>query len=485
MNIICINNVNLTFRPSMDYSKSVVLFDERSKQLLKNDLINSERRHDLDKLYEDGIYSYNNNDYLYLYSILNKLIINYNVNYDIDILSEYFSKEVLEKEGMYSDCEKYKLPYVHIVIDGTYSGIACSDITDWGSDEAPVYIIKFNYEVIREYLDFLITLFDPLYNNEKKKEDEQCFILTLDEKCSKIIINDFNKNYPYINLKLNDRNLKIMKLQGQGKDNKFLAGKVPALYLTKGFEKFCTDTDNLISQLYNYSINSIIAHELAHIGNGHNKFKLDNSELIENNNDINHILEYDADTTALRWILSEDFMNGKEGPFGVNINITIDDLVESLKLKVISYYIVLRWKNINDDNPWNKGIIKKMIELNKLNTHPLYQLRIFQMLSNAFQRLDELLELSNKDKIRTSDGKYITKTIIEEIKNDVLNMIASFEYVLLFADEDVNEDNIREKFIDVVKDVDDDIKNCFKAWSQISGILTEYSYCKINKYNIY
>lgn len=107
------------------------------------------------------------------------------------------------------------------------------------------------------------------------------------------------------------------------------------------------------------------------------------------------------------------------------------------------------------------------------------------MLSNAFQRLDELLELSNKDKIRTSDGKYITKTIIEEIKNDVLNMIASFEYVLLFADEDVNEDNIREKFIDVVKDVDDDIKNCFKAWSQISGILTEYSYCKINKYNIY
>ena len=484
MNIRCVNGINLTFRPSMDYSKSVALFDERSKQLLKNDLINSERRYNLDKLYEDGIYSYNSHDYLYLYSLLNKLIINYNVNYDIDILSKYFSDEVLKKEGIYDKCEKYKLPYVHIVIDGTYSGIACSDITDWGTDKDPIYIIKFNYEVIRKYLNFLITLFDPLYNNEKKKEDEQCFLITLDEKCSKVIISDLNKNYPYINLELNDKKLKIMKLQGQGKNNKFLVGKVPSLYLTKGFEKFCTDTNNLISQLYDYAINSIIAHELAHIGNGHNKFKLENGELIKNNNNINHILEYDADTTALRWILSEDFMNGKDGPFDRDINITIDDLVESLKLKIISYYLVLRWKNINDSNPWDKDIIKKMIESNELTTHPLYQLRIFQMLSNSFERLDELLELSNRDKIRTSDGKYLTEKNIKEIKNDIWQMIGSFESVLMIKNEKLNEDDIIHKFIKVAIEVDSNIKDCFEVWPQISKILTKYNYCKINEYNI-
>ena len=65
-------------------------------------------------------------------------------------------------------------------------------------------------------------------------------------------------------------------MKGQGKNNKFLVGKAPNIYNTKGFEEFCTDTGNLISVLFDYAVNSIMAHELAHIGNGHIKMKLNN-----------------------------------------------------------------------------------------------------------------------------------------------------------------------------------------------------------------
>ena len=70
-------NIELSFRPSMDYKISVASFDDKTKLKLKNDLINSERNHGLNKLFEEGIYSAESEDYLYLYNTLNILRTNF------------------------------------------------------------------------------------------------------------------------------------------------------------------------------------------------------------------------------------------------------------------------------------------------------------------------------------------------------------------------------------------------------------------------
>ncbi|MFR5132454.1 MAG: hypothetical protein ACLTDP_07705 [Terrisporobacter sp.] len=87
MGFISTNNLNLSFRLSMDYYTSIAVFDEKDRLILKNNLIKSEQNHGLNKLGEEGIYSYNHPDYLYLYATLNNLRNNYNMNYDTDFWS--------------------------------------------------------------------------------------------------------------------------------------------------------------------------------------------------------------------------------------------------------------------------------------------------------------------------------------------------------------------------------------------------------------
>ncbi|MFR5132455.1 MAG: hypothetical protein ACLTDP_07710 [Terrisporobacter sp.] len=67
-------------------------------------------------------------------------------------------------------------------MDPYYRGIASSSITNWGTEKDVIYKIKFNYEILRKYLDFLIKLFDPLYNNENKEKDKQCFFITINDE---------------------------------------------------------------------------------------------------------------------------------------------------------------------------------------------------------------------------------------------------------------------------------------------------------------
>ena len=113
----------------------------------------------------------------------------------------------------------------------------------------------------------------------------------------------------------------------------------------------------------------------------------------------------------------QDFLNGKEGPFDRNIDINLDDLIEHLELKVFAYYTVLRWKSLEDEAIWDNDVVKE----ENYSSHPKIQLRIMQMLINAFQRLDEILDMSNMNNITTKDNKRLTKEIIENINAKLSN----------------------------------------------------------------
>lgn len=157
--------------------------------------------------------------------------------------------------------------------------------------------------------------------------------------------------------------------------------------------------------------------------------KLNNIDFCNQDEYIQRMFEFDADTTALRLVLGADFMNGEKGPFDKKLNIVISDLVESLKLKVVAYYMALRWTSIKDASVWDENVVEKYNSSGVVKKHPPFQLRLFQMLINAFKRLDEILEFSNRDGIITKDNKRLTKEIVNNIKDNILEMIASFESV--------------------------------------------------------
>lgn len=196
------------------------------------------------------------------------------------------------------------------------------------------------------------------------------------------------------------------------------------------------------------------------------------------------MFEFDADTTALRLVLGADFMNGEKGPFDKKLNIVISDLVESLKLKVVAYYMALRWTSIKDASVWDENVVEKYNSSGVVKKHPPFQLRLFQMLINAFKRLDEILEFSNRDGIITKDNKRLTKEIVNNIKDNILEMIASFESVYGITTEVMEVKDMLVKLKKIMIRAKEDINKTFKLWPEISEMLENYSYCKINVYNI-
>ena len=212
--------------------------------------------------------------------------------------------------------------------------------------------------------------------------------------------------------------------------------------------------------------------------------KLNNIDFCNQDEYIQRMFEFDADTTALRLVLGADFMNGEKGPFDKKLNIVISDLVESLKLKVVAYYMALRWTSIKDASVWDENVVEKYNSSGVVKKHPPFQLRLFLMLIIAFERLDEILEFSNRDGIITKDNKRLTKEIVNNIKDNILEMIASFESVYGITTEVMEVKDMLVKLKKIMIRAKEDINKTFKLWPEISEMLENYSYCKINVYNI-
>ena len=212
--------------------------------------------------------------------------------------------------------------------------------------------------------------------------------------------------------------------------------------------------------------------------------KLNNIDFCNQDEYIQRMFEFDADTTALRLVLGADFMNGEKGPFDKKLNIVISDLVESLKLKVVAYYMALRWTSIKDASVWDENVVEKYNSSGVVKKHPPFQLRLFQMLINAFKRLDEILEFSNRDGIITKDNKRLTKEIVNNIKDNILEMIEIFESVYGITTEVMEVKDMLVKLKKIMIRAKEDINKTFKLWPEISEMLENYSYCKINVYNI-
>lgn len=478
-------DVKLYFQPNDNYDKSIAVFDKHSYGFLKEALIRDEKNHNLNMLYEEGIYSPNSHDYLYLYNTVRTIREKYNISHNINVLNEHFTNKDFNNIEVNSKKKQQEIPYIHLKIGQAPTLGARSNLLKNNNIKEEIYYIEFDYEFLRRYIKFLMECFDALYNSEEKNFQERCFIITFkDKRDADNKINELSK-CGEASIDYGDGiKLKIIALEGQGKNNKFMVGKVPAIYTKQGFSQFCTDFENLIAQIIDNSVNVLIAHEMAHIGNGHILMK---SKQLDYFSDpyVQQMLEFDADTTALMWVLGSDFMDGVNGIFDTRLDITLNDLKESLTLKILSYYILLRWTSIKENSIWDKNVIKEYYSSENIPQHPPFQLRCLQMLNNAFNRLDELLEKCLIDQITTKDNKKISKDIIISIKEDILQMIVNFEDVFGLNENDTGINDMPKmilNFKEIINETKDDMNKAFKLWPEISEILKNYSYCKINNY---
>ena len=174
------------------------------------------------------------------------------------------------------------------------------------------------------------------------------------------------------------------------------------------------------------------------------------------------------------------FFKWNRGPFDRNIDINLDDLIEHLELKIFTYYLTLRWSSLDKEVVWDNEIIQ---EENKM-LHPKIQFRIMQMLINAFQRLDEILAMSDKDGITTKDNKRLTKDIIDDIKQNILQMITDFENVYANTKTNFTLESMIKRFEELSVVAKEELKKSYELWPDISKELEKYSYCIVNKYNI-
>ena len=434
-------NSQLSFKRFSKYGIPIANLDKKGKEKIKKYLEKEEKERDLLWRFGEGIYSTDFDDYLYLYYTLYKLREGYNINFDRELLVRYFPKEEL-----YNKIKTNKIPYVHLSINQGRNDGARSRILQ-NKDDDIIYCIEFDYDFLKDYFDFLIKSFDILFYNENKPENKRCYILTF----------------------------------GLPINQKVVIGELPAIYKTKGFYKFHTNSDYLISDLMDFAVEAIMAHELGHIGKGHIKYlDANNWSLGEQNKYARRMLEFDADTIGIIWLFGLDFLNGIEGPFDRNIDINLDDLIEHLELKIFTYYLTLRWSSLDKEVVWDNEIIQ---EENKM-LHPKIQFRIMQMLINAFQRLDEILAMSDKDGITTKDNKRLTKDIIDDIKQNILQMITDFENVYANTKTNFTLESMIKRFEELSVVAKEELKKSYELWPDISKELEKYSYCNVNKYNI-
>ena len=106
------------------------------------------------------------------------------------------------------------------------------------------------------------------------------------------------------------------------------------------------------------------------------------------------------------------------------------------------------------------------------------------MLINAFQRLDEILAMSDKDGITTKDNKRLTKDIIDDIKQNILQMITDFENVYANTKTNFTLESMIKRFEELSVVAKEELKKSYELWPDISKELEKYSYCNVNKYNI-
>lgn len=203
------------------------------------------------------------------------------------------------------------------------------------------------------------------------------------------------------------------------------------IYNTSGFAKYFKERNTLISEMFASTLQMILAHETAHVANGHWNLRMKKTAY-SNQKDVRMVCELNADHTAIMWLINE-LLYEKDRPESMVLAYKREDLIYLWSVRIFSAYLALSWTYQDDDRVWTPQTLEDF-QNNHSATHPPYQFRVYNMLNEALFHIEyickksEMAFASEKDfPFHTVDGHMLNTTVSDAVKKEVLNFIYSFE----------------------------------------------------------
>lgn len=434
---------------------SIIEFDEYEHNQLRNYAIQQDQLHGFDVSDER---KYNNDDYLYVVSLVQ------------EVVNAYYGMNFIPQTGQWRDGYR-EVPYIHVelfdgcamqIIDGLWvpndKGLV---VQVYGPDTNDCYTLRMDRNYLLRYIQFLQQIFDKnqeLFTDLSKQkvtfEDGHTGFaadgMAASERLSKNEIllqalrlqqqgatepGDAMVNYA-LSLADDDRvfmpNVVFVNNHFDGLafyDEKRKGLSIPLkkpIYNTSGFSKYFWGRNDLISQIFEESLLAVIAHEFSHVANGHCLLARNKPDYANQKN-IRICAEQNADDSAIRLQMSEPLFHGKSGnPHDYELAYSARELIELWSVRGFSMYLSLSWIYRGEDREWDDRTLEGYLKDTKIK-HPLYQFRTFSSINRIINHLSGVLSFEESKMFKTADGCPVDEGLIKKAVNKTMDLINSFE----------------------------------------------------------
>lgn len=434
---------------------SIVELTEEERSQLRDYALQEDKLHGFDV---SNVRKYNNDDYLYVVSLVGEVVNTYRIMNHIPQTGQW-------RDGY------HEVPYIHVeLFDGCamqmIDGIPVPNdkglvVQVNGPDTNDCYTLRMDRNYLLRYIQFLQQIFDKnqelftdLSNQKVTFGDGHMGFaadgMAVAERVSKNEIllqalrlqhqgakdpGDAMMNYA-LSLTDDDRvfmpNVMFVNNQFDGLafyDEKRKGLSIPLkkpIYNTSGFAKYFYGRNDLISQIFEESLLAVMAHEFSHVANGH-CLLVKNKPDYANQKKIRVCAEQNADDSAIRLRMSEPLFHGKSGnPHDYELEYSACELVELWSVRGFSMYLSLSWMYRGEDREWDDSTLEGYLKDAKIK-HPLYQFRTFSSINRIINHLSGVLAFEESKLFKTADGCPIDEELIKKAVNKTMDLINSFE----------------------------------------------------------
>ena len=453
---------------------SIVEFTEDERSQLRDYALQKDRLHGFDV---SDVRKYNNDDYLYVVYLVQKVI------------EAYYRMNYIPISRQWRDGYR-EVPYIHVEL---FDGCAMTMIDGervpndkglvvqvYGPNMNDCYILRMDRNYLLRYIQFLQQIFD---RNQEIFTDLSRQVTFCDGHTGfategMAVAEKFSKN---------DILLQALRLKNQGAkepgeammnyalsltddekvpmpnivfindhfdglafyDEKRKGLTIPLkkqIYNTSGFAKYFYARNDLISQLFEESILAVIAHEFSHVANGHCLLGK-NKPNYANQKKIRICAEQNADDSAIRLQMSEPLFHGKSGnPHDYELEYTAHELVELWSIRGFSMYLSLSWMYRGEDREWNDRTLEGYLKDTKIK-HPLYQFRTFNSINRIINHLSGVLAFEESKLFKTADGNPVDEKLIKNAVDKTMDLINSFEscFEICYGEEERSLDELLDQ----------------------------------------
>lgn len=197
------------------------------------------------------------------------------------------------------------------------------------------------------------------------------------------------------------------------------------IYKTSGFASLFYKRNSFISDVFFYSLEYILGHEVAHVARGHWNLRVKEKDYSLQRNVMMNC-EINADWTSAHWMLNKflyDTANGE--PYSPVIRLTRDELIYSMSVMIFSCYLSQSWA-YREDREWSDSDLSDFID-KMTATHPIYNFRVNNILGRIKQHIvDDFINKDREKVLQTKDGAPFGETTLLAFDKAV-DMVLSFE----------------------------------------------------------